>query len=80
MVRSPDPDRLGGSLREAGIGARSYYETPLYAQPAVRQWAPAEPLPNTEAVCAEILALPMGTALDPAVPAAVTQAVRDSRA
>ena len=80
VVRSPERDRLCESLNAAGIGARSYYETPLYAQPAVSRWAPAEPLPNTEAVCAEILALPMGTALDPAAPAAVTQGVRDSRA
>jgi len=45
---------------------------------AVNRWAPPEPLPNTEAVCAEILALPMGTALDPKAPAAVTDAVRDA--
>jgi dTDP-4-amino-4,6-dideoxygalactose transaminase len=78
VVRSPERDRLCGALTEAGIGARPYYETPLYAQPAVRRWAPAEPLPHTEAICAEILALPMGTALDPKAPAAVTDAVRDT--
>ena len=78
VVRSPQRDRLGSSLRDAGIGARTYYEVPLYAQPAVSRWAPAEPLPNTEAVCAEILALPMGTALDPKAPAAVTEAVREA--
>ena len=58
--------------------ARAYYETPLYAQPAVSRWAPAEPLPATEAICAEILALPMGTALDPKALAAVTDAVREA--
>jgi dTDP-4-amino-4,6-dideoxygalactose transaminase len=78
VVRSAERDRLVESLNEAGIGARSYYETPLYAQPAVQSWAPAGPLPNTEAVCSEILALPMGTALDPEAPAAVTAAVRDA--
>jgi dTDP-4-amino-4,6-dideoxygalactose transaminase len=78
VVRSPERDNLGKALIDAGIGARAYYEVPLYAQPAVSQWAPPGPLPNTEAVCAEILALPMGTALDPAAPAAVTDAVREA--
>ncbi len=78
VVRSPQRDRLAERLSSAGIGARAYYETPLYAQPAVSRWAPAEPLPATEAICAEILALPMGTALDPKAPAGVTDAVRDA--
>jgi dTDP-4-amino-4,6-dideoxygalactose transaminase len=80
VVRSPERDALGKALTDAGIGARAYYEVPLYAQPAVAQWAPGEPLPNTEAICAEILALPMGTALDPAAPAAVADAVREALA
>jgi dTDP-4-amino-4,6-dideoxygalactose transaminase len=75
---TPERDRLRESLTDAGIGARPYYEVPLYRQPAVERWAPPEPLPNTERVCAEMLALPMGTALDPEAPAQVTSAVRDS--
>jgi dTDP-4-amino-4,6-dideoxygalactose transaminase len=78
VARSPERDRLGAALNEAGIGARAYYEVPLYEQPAVERWRPSEPLPNTEAICAEILALPMGTALDPAAPAEVTEAVRSA--
>ncbi|HZA59962.1 MAG TPA: DegT/DnrJ/EryC1/StrS family aminotransferase [Solirubrobacterales bacterium] len=74
-VRSPERDRLQTALAEAGIGARPYYETPLYRQPAVKQWAPRDPFPSTEALCAEMLALPMGTALDPRAPARVTEAV-----
>jgi len=75
VVATPERDRLRDELAAAGIGARPYYEIPLYRQPAVERWAPAEPLPNTERVCAEILALPMGTALDPAAPARVSEAV-----
>jgi dTDP-4-amino-4,6-dideoxygalactose transaminase len=75
---TPERDPLREALSEAGIGARPYYEVPLYRQPAVERWAPAEALPNTERVCAEMLALPMGTALDPEAPAQVTAAVRDS--
>ena len=65
VVSTPERDRLQRALNEAGIGARPYYEVPLYRQPAVERWAPPEPLPNTERICAEILALPMGTALAP---------------
>jgi dTDP-4-amino-4,6-dideoxygalactose transaminase len=78
VAATPERDRLQRALNEAGIGARPYYETPLYRQPAVEHWAPPEPLPNTERVCAEILALPMGSALDPGAPARVVEAVRDS--
>ena len=44
----------------------------------MERWAPPEPLANTERVCSEILALPMGTALDPDAPAQVTDAVREA--
>jgi dTDP-4-amino-4,6-dideoxygalactose transaminase len=77
VVRTPQRNRLRESLDEVGIGARPYYELPLYRQPAVERWAPPEPLANTEAICAEMLALPMGTALDPEAPAQVVAAVRD---
>jgi dTDP-4-amino-4,6-dideoxygalactose transaminase len=76
VVATPERDRLRQALNEAGIGARPYYEVPLYRQPAVERWAPSEPLPNTERICEEMLALPMGTALDPAAPAEVAEAVR----
>ena len=80
VVRAPGRDRLRDALDEAGIGARPYYEIPLYRQPAVERWAPSEPLPAVEQVCAEILALPMGTALDSEAPARVTDAVGEALA
>jgi dTDP-4-amino-4,6-dideoxygalactose transaminase len=76
VVATPDRDRLQRALNEAEIGAWPYYETPLYRQPAMERWAPSEPLPNTERICAEMLALPMGTALDPDAPRQVVEAVR----
>jgi dTDP-4-amino-4,6-dideoxygalactose transaminase len=76
VVASPERERLQAALTEAGIGARPYYETPLYRQPAVERWAPSEPLPNTERVCAEILALPMGTALPAEAVPTVVEAAR----
>ncbi|MGH2923964.1 MAG: DegT/DnrJ/EryC1/StrS family aminotransferase, partial [Solirubrobacterales bacterium] len=78
VVATPERDALRERLTERGIGARPYYEIPLYRQPAVQRWAPAEPLEHTERICAEILALPMGTALDPEAPAEVTAAVGEA--
>jgi dTDP-4-amino-4,6-dideoxygalactose transaminase len=77
VVATPERERLREALTAAEIGARPYYEVPLYRQPAVERWAPPEPLPNTERICNEMLALPMGTALDPEAPAQVAGAVRD---
>jgi dTDP-3-amino-3,4,6-trideoxy-alpha-D-glucose transaminase len=76
VVATPERDRLQLALNEAGIGARAYYETPLYRQPAMERWALPAPLPNTERICAEMLALPMGSALDPEAPPTVVEAVR----
>jgi dTDP-4-amino-4,6-dideoxygalactose transaminase len=75
-IASPERDRLAGVLADAEIGARPYYETPLYRQPALERWAPAEPLPETERICSQILALPMGAALPPDAPAQVVAALR----
>ena len=77
VVMTPERDRLREALTQAEIGARPYYELPLYRQPAVERWAPAEPLPNTERVCSGMLALPMGTALPDDAPGEVVSAVRD---
>ena len=74
VVSHPDRDELREQLTEAGIGARPYYEIPLYEQPAMAEYSNGK-LEVTEKVCAEILALPMGTALDEAAPAQVTEAV-----
>ena len=76
VVASEERERLQGALNEAGIGARQYYEVPLYRQPAVERWAPAAPLPNTEKTCAQMLALPMGTALAADAPDQVAEAAR----
>ncbi len=77
-VAAPERDRLAGALGVAGIGARPYYEVPLYRQPALERWAPPEPLAETERICAEVLALPMGTALPEGAAERVVGAVRES--
>jgi dTDP-4-amino-4,6-dideoxygalactose transaminase len=79
-IASADRDRIGAALAEADIEARPYYETPLYRQPALQQWAPPEPLPETERICSEVLALPMGSALPEGAPAEVAGAIRSALA
>ncbi|HEX6669817.1 MAG TPA: DegT/DnrJ/EryC1/StrS family aminotransferase [Gemmatimonadales bacterium] len=77
-VATPERERLQQTLSEAGIGSRPYYEVPLYRQPALERWAPAEPLPATERICAEILALPMGTAMPEGAVETVVGAIKAS--
>jgi dTDP-4-amino-4,6-dideoxygalactose transaminase len=69
-------DRLREALRQAGIGARAYYTTPLYRQPALEEFAPPSPLPAAERFAAEGLALPMGPSLTAAQVEAVVAATR----
>ena len=78
VVAASERDGLAGALAAAGIGARPYYEVPLYRQPALERWAPAQPLPETERICSEVLALPMGTALPEGATEQVAAAVRES--
>ena len=75
-IASDQRDRLAAALGDAEIQARPYYETPLYRQPALERWAPAEPLAETERICSRILALPMGAALPNGAPADVVAAIR----
>ena len=60
---TPRADALQAALAAAGIGARPYYRTPVHAQPPMRQWAPAHPLPGTAEAARTHLAIPMGAAL-----------------
>jgi dTDP-3-amino-3,4,6-trideoxy-alpha-D-glucose transaminase len=75
-VASEQRERIAAALEHADIQARPYYETPLYRQPALESWAPAEPLTETERICSGILALPMGAALPEGAPAEVVEAIR----
>jgi dTDP-4-amino-4,6-dideoxygalactose transaminase len=77
-IASDQRERIASALTGAEIQARPYYETPLYRQPALESWAPAEPLPETERICSGILALPMGAALPEGAPAEVVAAIRSA--
>jgi dTDP-4-amino-4,6-dideoxygalactose transaminase len=79
-VRDRDRDRLRRDLEAGGIGARPYYSTPVHRQPAMRELARDAVLPETDRVAAEVLALPMGTALAESEVQAVIAAVGAARA
>ena len=77
-LASEQRDEIAAALEETDIQARPYYETPLYRQPALEQWAPSEPLAETERICSQILALPMGSALPEGAPGEVVGAIRQA--
>ena len=72
--------RVGGvpelveRLAERGIGARTFWK-PIHLQPPYRE-APREPLPVSEAIWAEILALPCSAGLTPEDQETVIEALR----
>ncbi|MGH9487824.1 MAG: DegT/DnrJ/EryC1/StrS family aminotransferase [Terriglobales bacterium] len=59
VVRVRDRDAVRARLQSQGIGTEVYYPSPLHRQPALAAFPPAEPLPETERACREVLALPM---------------------
>jgi dTDP-3-amino-3,4,6-trideoxy-alpha-D-glucose transaminase len=81
VCRTEGRDALKASLRERGIGATSYYDTPLHRQPAFAHLGvPDGALPETERASRENLMLPMFVTLDEARQAEVVAAVRDAAA
>jgi dTDP-4-amino-4,6-dideoxygalactose transaminase len=59
-VTHPRADELLRALADAGIGARPYYRVPLHRQPAMAPFvADQPPLPITDALAADNVALPI---------------------
>jgi dTDP-4-amino-4,6-dideoxygalactose transaminase len=77
VVRHERADELIAALREAGIGARSYYREPAHMQPAMLSHGVAGVgLPGTEEAAATNLAIPMSPVLGPEQAAEVVAALR----
>jgi dTDP-4-amino-4,6-dideoxygalactose transaminase len=67
VVDHPRADELRTVLNDSGIEARAYYRTPLHRQPAMAPYVPAGlELPVTDALAADILALPISPVLSAA--------------
>ncbi len=76
VIAIRDPERLSTALAKEGIETRRYYEIPLHRQPGLARWAPLGPLPESERLAAQNLALPIGPALAPGAVERVVDAVR----
>jgi dTDP-3-amino-3,4,6-trideoxy-alpha-D-glucose transaminase len=79
VIRRDRADDLASSLKTAGIGHKAYYRVPAHRQPAMRDYAPAGPLPGTDEAARTHLAIPMSPVLSRAQAAEVVAAVRDAR-
>jgi dTDP-4-amino-4,6-dideoxygalactose transaminase len=78
VVRHPRADELAAALGAAGIGHKAYYRVPAHEQPAMREYAPAAPLPGTDEAARTHLAIPMSPVLSREQAAEVVAAVRDA--
>ena len=59
-ILAGDRDGLRARLGESGIPTAVYYPEPMHLQPAYRAWGEGEgSLPVSEALCGQILSLPM---------------------
>ena len=64
-IRIANRDAVAAYLKARGVPTAIYYATPLHHMPAFEKLAPADGLPNTEALAQEILSIPMHPYLTP---------------
>jgi dTDP-4-amino-4,6-dideoxygalactose transaminase len=75
VVTAADRDGLRDYLDGVGVESRAYYAIPMHHQPALRRFAPSDPLPEAERIGSTNLALPMGPSLNEAAIDEVVAAV-----
>lgn len=68
---------LRAELGRHGIGTGQYFVPPVHAQPYFEGRCRAEPLPNTDAVCARMMSLPMSDFMTTDDVAAICQTIRN---
>lgn len=64
-VRVTRRDEVAAALKAKGVPTAVYYSTPLHKMPAFARYAPEAGLDATEALCDDILSLPMHPYLTP---------------
>jgi dTDP-4-amino-4,6-dideoxygalactose transaminase len=78
VVRSRERDNLRAFLESKGVGTMIHYPVPVHLQPAYRgRLESAHGLAGTEALCREILSLPMHPQMTDAEVARVGEAITD---
>jgi dTDP-4-amino-4,6-dideoxygalactose transaminase len=68
-------DQLALTLKAENIETRAYYDPPVHQQRAYQQFAPVEPLSNTNTLAARVLCLPLWSAMDLEIPARICAAI-----
>jgi dTDP-3-amino-3,4,6-trideoxy-alpha-D-glucose transaminase len=76
VVRSHQADALAAALKDAGIGHKAYYRTPVHLQPAMAEYGRGVELAATDEVARTHLAIPMSPVLDRAQADEVVAAAR----
>jgi dTDP-4-amino-4,6-dideoxygalactose transaminase len=80
VVRSERIDDLAAGLKQAGIGHKAYYRTPVHRQPAMALYGAGADLPATDEAARTHLAIPMSPVLSSEQAAEVVAAVRTALA
>lgn len=75
-VQDGQRDALKNFLHERGIPSMIYYPVPLYAQEAFRGFTDVRNLPVTDALCQQVISLPMHTELEEDMLAYITEQVK----
>lgn len=76
VIRHARADAIAEALAAAGHGQKAYYRTPIHLQPAMAEWGASTSLPNTDAVAASHLAIPVSPVLTAEQAAEVTATIR----
>jgi dTDP-3-amino-3,4,6-trideoxy-alpha-D-glucose transaminase len=63
VVGHPEVDRLESALKDAEVGHKAYYRTPVHRQAAMRKWGAGIELPATEEAARTHLAIPLSPVL-----------------
>lgn len=68
-------NQLALALKAENIETRTYYDPPAHRQRAYQQFAPGEPLSNTDILASRVLCLPIWSAMDLEIPSKVCSAI-----
>ena len=78
VVSHPEVKRLESALRDAEVGHKAYYRTPVHRQVAMREWGAGVELPATEQAARTHLAIPLSPVLSREQVDEVLTAVRNA--
>jgi dTDP-4-amino-4,6-dideoxygalactose transaminase len=78
VVAHPEAERLESALKDAKVGHKAYYRTPVHRQVAMHEWGAGVELPATDEAARTHLAIPMSPVLTREQVDAVVTAARNA--